>query len=133
MYTSNIYSISWRSGFRMEIISLFKIAVVSLVVPSIHHHHVHMQHPFHQLEVWLQEGKNLVIRDSCGHLYIVTMFTCNIRSISWRSGFRKERISLSGTAVISLVIPSIHHHHVHMQHPFHQLEVWLQERKNLII
>ena len=28
--------------------------------------HAHMQHPFHQLDVWLQEGVDLVIRDSCG-------------------------------------------------------------------
>ncbi|XP_060576166.1 multiple C2 and transmembrane domain-containing protein 1-like isoform X4 [Ruditapes philippinarum] len=33
---------------------------------AISNRHVLMQHPFHSLEVWLQEGRDLVIRDSCG-------------------------------------------------------------------
>lgn len=33
---------------------------------AISNRHVLMQHPFYELEVWLQEGRDLVIRDSCG-------------------------------------------------------------------
>ncbi|KAL4227592.1 Multiple C2 and transmembrane domain-containing protein 2 [Mactra antiquata] len=33
---------------------------------STSNRHVLMQHPFYELEVWLQEGRDLVIRDSCG-------------------------------------------------------------------
>ena len=107
MSTCNIHSICWRSGFRRERILLLGTVVVSLVIPSIHHHYYTCN---------IHKGHNLIFRDSCGrlylHYYIVTMSTCNIH----RSGSRTEVVSLSGTAVVSLSL--LHHHHVHMQHPF---------------
>ncbi|XP_052794647.1 multiple C2 and transmembrane domain-containing protein 1-like isoform X2 [Mya arenaria] len=43
--------------------------------------HVLMQHPFHQLEVCLQEGKDLVIRDSCGTSDPYVKFKCGNKQL----------------------------------------------------
>ncbi|XP_052794649.1 multiple C2 and transmembrane domain-containing protein 1-like isoform X4 [Mya arenaria] len=40
-----------------------------------------MQHPFHQLEVCLQEGKDLVIRDSCGTSDPYVKFKCGNKQL----------------------------------------------------